>query len=97
MKIAIGGIGSGAETLWQGDALSTYWDIDRGELVIHGDADNEALCGLISSVLEKRRLRVDIEDKGPVKLRWHGSVRNVEFQSFEQGHAECFMWVLVDN
>lgn len=97
MRIALGESGSLGKCLWQGEALSADWDVARGELVIRGDADSEAFGEVISSVLGKRKLRVEIEDAGTARLKWQGYVDSVEFESLVPGRAECLLRILLED
>jgi hypothetical protein len=97
MKIAIMRYGILRRALWGGDDLSADWDVDRRELVIRGHLDSEKCDEVLSCALEKCKLRVEIEDIGATRLRWHGHVRSAEVLPADTGRPECMLTIALDG
>jgi hypothetical protein len=97
MKVTIVQYDNAEDALWEGEALKASWDNDSGEFVIRGDADNRAFAGVMTSLVEKRKLLVEIEDTGPGQLVWRGYVGSAEFISFDSDEVECCLVMLLDD
>ncbi len=97
MKVTIVQYDNAEDALWEGEALSASWDSDRGEFVIRGDADNMACAGIVTSLAERRKLLVEIEDTGPGQLVWRGYVGSAEFLTFDSDEVECCLVMLLDD
>lgn len=97
MKATISDLDNGENTLWEGEILSANWDGDRGEFVIRGDANSQALTAVVTSMLEKQRLAIGIEDAGSTQLVWRGYVSSARFQTFEAEQVECSLIVSLDD
>ncbi|MBE0481324.1 MAG: hypothetical protein IBX68_10135 [Dehalococcoidia bacterium] len=97
MKVTLSEIEETNDTVWEGEALKALWDRETGELVIRGKNDTKALAGIISDIVERRKLIVEIEDTGPGRLIWRGYVGSAEFLSFEMENVECCLIMLLDD
>ena len=97
MKIAVVKDGILRRALWGGDDLTADWDVDRRELVIRGHMDGEKCDEVLSCALEKCRLRVEIEDIGATRLRWHGRVLRAEVLPDHRGRPECMLTIALDG
>ncbi len=97
MKATISRLDVIEDTLWVGDVFSVDWDNNKGEFVIRGNKNSTAMSGVVSSMMEKRLLTIEIEGKGPGLLVWRGYVRNANFQIFEDGQVECSLSVLLTD
>jgi len=97
MKVTIEDFEDAERSLWEGEALTATWDSDQGELVIRGDAQSRALTGVLNSMVEKRKLAIEIEDTGPGRLVWRGYLGSAEFLSFEEEKVECCLIMMLDD
>ncbi len=97
MKATISHLDNGENTLWEGEVLSANWDGDRGEFVIRGDADSQAFTAFVTSMLEKHRLSIGIEDTDATQLVWRGYVGSAKFQAYEAEQVECSLTVTLDD
>lgn len=97
MKATLSQADTSGGTLWVGDVLSANWDNDRGEFVIRGSKDSAALAGVISSLLDKQQLTIEIAGDGPGLLMWRGHVGSAKFQVSESEHVECCLTMLLDD
>jgi hypothetical protein len=84
-------------TLWEGEALSANWDSEKCEVVIRGDADDEAFGAVMASIAEKHRLTIGIEDSGSTQVIWRGYVGSANFQTFEAEQVECCLTMALDD
>ena len=97
MKATISHLDIKEDALWEGEVLSAEWDNNKGEFVIRGMKNYTALSGVVSSMVGKRLLTIEIEGKGPGLLVWRGYVRSANFQVFESGQVECSLSMLLDD
>ncbi len=97
MKIAVDRLGILRKTLWQGDGLRADWDVNKRELVVQGDANNQTLFEVVLSVLSQRKLSVRVQENGSTKLKWHGRVQSAEFGTFEGNRSLCFLRISLDS
>jgi len=97
MKVTIVQFDNPEDALLEGEALMASWDNQRGEFVIRADTDNQGFTGVVASMLEKRKLLVEIEDAGPGQLVWRGYVGSAEFLSFESDEVECCLIMQLDD
>lgn len=97
MKVTIEDFEDVERSLWEGEALTASWDGDQGELVIRGDAQSRALTGVLNTMVEKRKLAIEIEDTGPGRLVWRGYLGSAEFLSFEEEKVECCLIMMLDD
>ncbi len=97
MKVTIVQFDNVEDAVLEGEALMASWDSERGEFVIRGDKDGQAFSNIVTSVLEQRKLLVEIEDSGPGQLVWRGYVGSAEFLSFESGEVETCLIMLLDD
>jgi hypothetical protein len=97
MRATISSLDNGENTLWEGEALSASWDGDRGEFVIRGDANSQAFTAVVTSMLEKHKLAIGIEDPEATQLVWRGYVGSAKFQSSEAEQIECSLIVSLDD
>lgn len=97
MKVTIVQYDNMEDALLEGEALMASWDGERSEFVIRADKGNQAFTCVVTSMLEKRKLLVEIEDTGPGQLVWRGYVGSAEFLSFESGEVECCLIMLLDD
>ena len=97
MKVTIVQYDNAEDALWEGEALNASWDSDRGEFVIRGGANYRACAGVVTSLAEKRKLLVEIEDTGPGQLVWRGYVGSAEFITFDSEEVECCLVMMLDD
>jgi hypothetical protein len=97
MKVTIEEFEDVDTSLWEGEALTATWDGEKGELVIRGDAQSRALTRVLSSMVDKRKLAIEIEDTGPGRLIWRGYLGSAEFLSFEAEQVECCLIMMLDD
>jgi len=97
MKVTIVQYDNAEDSLWEGEALNASWDGDRGEFVIRGSTHNRAYAGVVTSLAERRKLLVEIEDTGPGQLVWRGYVSSAEFLPFDSDEVECCLVMLLDE
>jgi len=97
MRVTIVQFDNIEDALLEGEVLMASWDSDRGEFVIRGNMDDKGFTGVVSSILEKRKLLVEIEDSGPGRLVWRGYVGSAEFLSFDSDEVECCLIMLLDD
>ena len=97
MKATISQLDFKEDALWEGEVLKADWDNNKGEFVIRGRKNYMALSGVVSSMVGKRLLTIEIEGNGPGLLVWRGFVRSANFQVFESGQVECSLSMLLDD
>ena len=97
MKVTIVQFDNMEDALLEGEAIMASWDNERGEFVIRGGKDNQAFASVVTSMLEKRKLLVEIEDTGPGQLVWRGYVGSAELLSFDSDEVECCLIMLLDD
>ncbi len=97
MRIAVDGLDVQGKTLWQDKGLSADWDLRKREIVVCGDASYQSFSSVVSSILEKKKLSINVEEKGSTKLKWQGRGHSAEFKSFENNGVECFLKICLDN
>ena len=97
MRVTIVQYDNMEDVLLEGEALMASWDSDMGEFVIRRDRDDQAFTGVVGSILQKRKLLVEIEDTGPGRLVWRGYVGSAEFLSFDSDEVECCLVMLLDD
>lgn len=97
MKVTIVQFDNAEDALLEGEALMASWDNERGEFVIRADTANQGFSSVVTSILEKRKLLVEIEDTGPGQIVWRGYVGSAEFLSFESGEVETCLIMLLDD
>jgi hypothetical protein len=97
MKVTIVQLDDMEDVLLEGEALMAKWDNEKGEFVIRGDRDNQGFTGVVASVVERRKVLVEIEDTGPGRLVWRGYVGSAKFLSFDSEEVECCLIMLLDD
>jgi hypothetical protein len=86
------------DTLWEGEALRASRDGNKGELVIRGGKCNSgALAGVVTSMVRRHQLTVEIEDNETGCLVWRGHVGSAQFQVAVTEHLECSLVMLLDD
>jgi hypothetical protein len=97
MKVTIVQLDDMEDVLLEGEALMAKWDNEKGEFVIRGDRDNQGFTGVVASMVERRKVLVEIEDTGPGRLVWRGYVGSAKFLSFDSEEVECCLIMLLDD
>ena len=97
MKVTIVQYENMEDAVWDGEALYATWDKDTGEFVIRGDMTSQACADVASSLAEKRKLLVEIEDTGSSQLVWRGYIGSAEFLSLDASDVECCLVMLLDD
>jgi len=97
MKATISEFETEDAPLWEGEALSFNWDGDNGEFVIRGEADDQAVSAVVTSIAEKHKLTIGIEDTGSTQLVWRGYVGSARFQVHGPEHIECSLIMALDD
>jgi hypothetical protein len=86
------------DTLWEGEALSATREGRKGELVIRGSKGNSnALTAVVSSMVSRHQLTVEIEGNETGCLVWRGQVGSAEFHTFGPDQLECSLSILLDD
>ena len=98
MKATISHLDIIEDTLWEGEALSACREGKKGELVIRGSKGNSsALTAVVSSMVGRHQLTVEIEGNETGCLVWRGQVGSAEFHTFGTDQVECSMVMLLDD
>ena len=97
MKATISEFEHNEGTLWEGEILSVNWNSDQGEFVICGNPNDENFNAVVTSIVEKQRLTIDIEDSGANQLVWHGYIGSAEFQPLGPEQMECSLTMSLDD
>lgn len=97
MKATLSQADTTGSTLWEGEVVSADWDNNRGEFVIRGNKNKAALSEVLSSMVNKHELTLEIAGKGPGLLVWRGYVRSAKFQVSESEHVECCLTMSLDD
>ena len=86
------------DPLWEGEALSATREGRKGELVIRGSKGNSnALTAVVSSMVSRHQLTVEIEGNETGCLVWRGHVGCAEFHTFGSDQLECSLSILLDD
>jgi hypothetical protein len=86
------------DTLWEGEALSASREGKKGELVIRGSKGNSsALAAVVTSMVGRHQLTVEIEGNETGCLVWRGQVGSAEFHTFGTDRLECSLVILLDD
>ena len=83
--------------LWEGEIISASWDGDSGEFKILGDPDSEAFRAVLSSITEKHKMTIGIEDPEATKLIWSGYIGSAIFQTSGTEQVECNLVMSLDD
>ena len=98
MKATISHLDIIEDTLWEGEALSASREGKKGELVIRGSKVNSsALTAVVSSMVGRNQLTVEIEGNETGCLVWRGQVGSAEFHTFGTDQVECSLVMLLDD
>jgi hypothetical protein len=98
MKATISHLNIIEDTLWEGEALSASREGKKGELVIRGSKVNSsALTAVVSSMVGRNQLTVEIEGNETGCLVWRGQVGSAEFHTFGTDQVECSLVMLLDD
>ena len=97
MKATVSHANKIGTSLWEGEVLEVDWDNNKGEITIRGNRDSAAISEVISSMVEKRELTIEIEGTGPGLLVWRGHVGSAKFQVSESEHVECCLSMQLDD
>ena len=98
MKATISHLNIIEDTLWEGEALSASREGKKGELVIRGSKVNSsALTAVVSSMVGRNQLTVEIEGNETGCLVWRGQVGSAEFHTFGTDQLECSLVMLLDD
>lgn len=97
MKATISDFESKEGILWEGEALSASWGDGKGEFVICGDADDQALNALVTSIEEKQRLTIGIEDPELTQVVWRGHVGSAKFDASGSEQVVCSLTMALDD
>jgi len=97
MKATVSHANTVGTSLWGGDVVNVDWDNNKGEFTIRGKKDSTAISEVISSMVEKRQLTIEIEGTGPGLLVWRGQVGSAKFRVSESDHVECCLSMLLDD
>ena len=86
------------DTLWEGEALSASREGKKGALVIRGSKVNgNALASVVTSMVGRHQLTVEIESNETGCLVWRGQVGSAEFHTFGTDQLECSLVMLLDD
>lgn len=98
MRATISHLDIAEDTLWEGEALSASREGKKGALVIRGSKNNSnALAAVVSSMVGRHQLTVEIEGNETGCLVWRGQVGSAEFHTFGADQVECSMVMLLDD
>lgn len=98
MKATISHLDVTENTLWEGEALSATREGRQGELVIRGSKGNSnALTAVITSMVRRHQLTVEIESNETGCLVWQGHVGSAEFHTFGPDQLQCSLVMLLDD
>lgn len=97
MKATISDFESKEGILWEGEALSASWDGSEGEFVICGDADDQALNAVVTSMEAKQRLIIGIEDPESTQLVWRGHVGSAKLDTLGSEQVICSLTMALDD
>jgi hypothetical protein len=98
MKATISHLDIIEDTLWEGEALSANREGKKGELVIRGSKSNgNALTTVVTSMVARHQLTVEIEGNETGCLVWRGQVGSAEFHTFGTDQLECSLVMLLDD
>lgn len=97
MKATLSQANTTGSTLWVGEVLSANWDNNKGEFVIRGNKDHAALSEVVSSMVDRHELTLEIAGNGPGLLVWRGYVGSAKFQVSESEHVECCLSMFLDD
>jgi hypothetical protein len=97
MKATLSQANKTGSTMWEGEVLNADWDNNRAEFVIRGKKNSTALIGVVSSLIEKREITLEIEGTGPGLLVWRGYVGSAKFETFESEQVQCCLTMLLSD
>ena len=98
MKATISHLDIIEDTLWEGEAISASREGKKGELIIRGSKNNgNALTSIVSSMVGRHQLTIEIEGNDTGCLVWRGQVGSAEFHTFGTDQVECSMVMLLDD
>jgi len=97
MRATISQFETEGHPLWEGEALSFQWDGDNGEFFIRGEADDQAVSAVVTSIAEKHKLTIGIEDTGSTQLVWRGYIGSAQFKAHGSEHMECILIMSLDD
>jgi len=98
MKATISHLDVLEDTLWEGEALSANREGKKGALVIRGSKVNSnALTAVVTSMVGRHQLTVEIEGNETGCLVWRGQVGSAEFHTFGPDQLECSLVLLLDD
>ena len=98
MKATISHLDVLEDTLWEGEALSASREGKKGALVIRGSKVNSnALTTVVTSMVGRHQLTVEIEDNETGCLVWRGHVGSAQFQVAGAEQLECSLVMLLDD
>ena len=95
MKATLSHANKIGSTMWEGEVLNADWDNNRAEFVIRGKKNSTALIGVVSSLIEKHEITLEIEGTGPGLLVWRGYVGSAKFETLESEQVKCCLTMLL--
>jgi len=98
MRATISHLNALEDTLWEGEALSASREGKKGALVVRGGKVNgNALASVVTSMVGRHQLTVEIESNETGCLVWRGQVGSAEFHTFGPDQMECSLVMLLDD
>jgi hypothetical protein len=97
MKATISELETDKGTLWEGEVLSASWDSTTVEFVIRGDTDDPAFNAVVTSMVEKQRLTVGIENNESTQLVWRGYIGSAKFNTDGIDKIDCLLVMSLDD
>ena len=97
MKVTLSQTATNNSTLWVGEVLNADWDNYKAEFIFSGNKNLAALTGVVSNMLDRHELTIEIEGGGPGLLVWRGHVSNTKFQMADAEHVECSLMLLLED
>ncbi len=97
MKATLSQANMNGSALWVGEVFNANWDNDKAEFVIRGKKDHAALGEVLSSMVNRHDLTIEIAGSGPGLLVWRGYVSSAKFQVTESENVECCLTMSLDD